>query len=427
VILVEAGAMKLLAVHLVLLLAPTAFAGDVIVVDASGGGDYTDLQSAAHAAADGDTLLVKQGQYGSLNVLGKGLTVTAEVGHGVTIHGGIVIRSTGSDQPTHLTGLGSLGSHAPTALTEYGAIFNGCAGAVRIEGCVLQGTKGGWFTGDKDYGAPGAWITNCADVTFTDCKIDGGNSGTTWSCGSGLENRAGHGMVVDQGSLVSLFQCKVAAGNAYEYDICDIECGGQQGHGAWALDSRLYGAGTKLRGGQGGSEGLCGVHFPGGDGLRVEGATAHADVLDMTLVGGPGNWCGGPPGKRLALVGGGSATMLPGVARSMAGTSPVRVGAKLRLRFVGPPNERVLLTVSLYPSWQDQVPLLSAPWLGTGPSWVAFLGQMPATGKVTHNWPVTPIQGGLDSEVRYLQAFFLDNSQGWLGSPNTVVVLDPSF
>jgi len=421
--------MKPLAAHLVLLLAPASFAGDVIVVDASGGGDYTDLQAASFAAADGDTLLVKQGQYGPLNVISKGLTVIADIGHTVTILGGTVIRSTASDQPTHLVRLRCLGSHEPSDLTEHGAIFNGCAGAVRVEGCLIMGATGeGWTGTDNEHGGTGAWITNCADVTLTNCKVLGGDAGHTFACSSGWENRAGHGMVVDQESLASLFQCTVIAGDGFLYDASEIECGGQQGHGAWVIDSRLYGAGTWMEGGQGGRAGLCRTSFPGGDGLRVHGSTAHADVLDMTLVGGPGDsFCGASRGKGLALVGGGSATMLPGVARRLAGASPVRAGAQLPLTFAGPPNERVLLTVSLYPSWQDQIPLLSAPWLGAGPSWVKFLGKMPATGTMTRQWPVNKIPGGLDSEVRYLQAFFLDNSQGWLGSPNTVVVLDPSF
>ena len=34
-----------------------------LVVDLNGGGDYTDIQSAIDVAADGDTVLVKPGEY----------------------------------------------------------------------------------------------------------------------------------------------------------------------------------------------------------------------------------------------------------------------------------------------------------------------------------------------------------------------------
>ena len=123
---------------LALVLTPALYADDVLVVDASGGGAYTDLQAAADAASDGDILLVKQGNYGPLNVLGKGLTISADVGHIVTIFGGIVIRSTEPDQPTNLIGLRSLGGFDASDLTEHGAIFNGCDGPVRVEGCAFK-------------------------------------------------------------------------------------------------------------------------------------------------------------------------------------------------------------------------------------------------------------------------------------------------
>ena len=55
------------------------------------------------------------------------------------------------------------------------------------------------------------------------------------------------------------------------------------------------------------------------------------------------------------------------------------------------------------------------------PSWVAFLGQMPANGTMTRRLPSGPNAGGLHSEVPYPQACFLNGGQGWLGSPNAAV------
>jgi pectin methylesterase-like acyl-CoA thioesterase len=51
---------------------------DVHVVDASGGGDFTTLQAAVNAAADGDTLLVRSGSYDGFLLTGKGLSIVAE-------------------------------------------------------------------------------------------------------------------------------------------------------------------------------------------------------------------------------------------------------------------------------------------------------------------------------------------------------------
>ena len=41
----------------------TVSSGATLTVDLNGGGDYTDIQSAIDAAADGDTVLVKPGEY----------------------------------------------------------------------------------------------------------------------------------------------------------------------------------------------------------------------------------------------------------------------------------------------------------------------------------------------------------------------------
>ncbi|MDA1265789.1 MAG: hypothetical protein O2816_11975 [Planctomycetota bacterium] len=419
--------MKLLTLAVFLLGAPV-LASDVFVVDHTGGGDFTDLQSAVNAAADGDTLLVKQGTYGTLSIDGKGLTVAADLGHIVSILGGSVVRNTAAGQSVELIRLRHVGGFAGGDLSEHGLVFEDCAGSVRVESCVIKGSNGNQYTSAGDeHGGDGVHISACDDVALMGCTVFGGHSGETWSCSSGLQNRAGHALFAELDSLVTVHQSSFTAGNAKDYTINEIECGGQQAHGAWLRDSRLYGAGTGMTGGMGGSEGLCFLVFPGGDGLRVEGATAHVDLLDMTLTGGPSNACNAPPGQPLRLLGGATSSNWPGPARSMTSESPVRVGAGLPLKFTAPAGETVLLTVSFAPGWQDRIPFSYGPWLGAGPGYVGVVGQMPANGVLNRTWPVGPIPGGLDSEVRYLQALFLGPGQGYLGSPNTVVVLDPQF
>ena len=48
---------------LALAVLPSVAHADVIVLDAAGGGDHTSVQSAVNAAADGDIILVKPGDY----------------------------------------------------------------------------------------------------------------------------------------------------------------------------------------------------------------------------------------------------------------------------------------------------------------------------------------------------------------------------
>lgn len=50
------------------------------VVDANGGGHFTDLPAAVTAAADGDTLLVRAGRYSGVTILGKGLRILGDLG-----------------------------------------------------------------------------------------------------------------------------------------------------------------------------------------------------------------------------------------------------------------------------------------------------------------------------------------------------------
>jgi hypothetical protein len=74
------------------LLAPPARA-DVLVVDASGGGDFSSLQAAIDAALDGDVLLVRSGAYGALTVDGKALDVFADSGALVRVSGSSTLRN----------------------------------------------------------------------------------------------------------------------------------------------------------------------------------------------------------------------------------------------------------------------------------------------------------------------------------------------
>ena len=59
--------------------APSFPAGEeVLIVDASGGGDYVDIQPAVDAAGQRDTLLVKAGTYGGFTISNKSLNLVAD-------------------------------------------------------------------------------------------------------------------------------------------------------------------------------------------------------------------------------------------------------------------------------------------------------------------------------------------------------------
>jgi len=84
------------------------FAADTLVVDLNGTGQYTDIQSAIDAAADGDTVLVKPGEYvvtEPVTFKGKQITVKSEGGAEVTaILGGGVAFGNAETNATVLEG-----------------------------------------------------------------------------------------------------------------------------------------------------------------------------------------------------------------------------------------------------------------------------------------------------------------------------------
>ena len=89
-------------------LAP-ALAADVLVVDAAGGGDYTSVATAALAAADGDVLLVRPGNYPFEEVVidGKGLTIVKDGPGIVKSYRWVRIQNLPAGKEVHLNGLSS--------------------------------------------------------------------------------------------------------------------------------------------------------------------------------------------------------------------------------------------------------------------------------------------------------------------------------
>ena len=134
-----------------LILASTAAAqGSVIVVDDDGGFDFTVLQDAVDAAAGGDTILVKSGQYERLVIDGKALSVIAEADSKVSVTGTaigaevVAVRNLQAGQQVLVRGLDVVLA-APAI--ERAVDLTDNAGAVWIEDLAVVPTAGGWLTG----------------------------------------------------------------------------------------------------------------------------------------------------------------------------------------------------------------------------------------------------------------------------------------
>lgn len=82
-----------------LLASPSAaLGGNVVVVDASGGGSYTQIQPAIDAVNNGDKILVKTGTYAPFTVDDKDLAVLADYGADMHVTGTVRVRNLSRDR-----------------------------------------------------------------------------------------------------------------------------------------------------------------------------------------------------------------------------------------------------------------------------------------------------------------------------------------
>jgi hypothetical protein len=389
---------------------------DVIVVDNPGFG--FGIQNAVNAAAEGDTILVRNGTYGRFTITAKSLTVIAD-GTAVMIQAptgqtsgvpSIEVKSLGPGQTVLVRGF----------RTNMGYSVSDCAGSVWFEDMLCTGG-----TADCTFvPVHGALVRSSASVTFTRCELLGELGGPSTLFGV-PESGAG---LSAQSSTVQLFDCRLTGGYGESTGwILDPAPGAP---GIKVETSTVTIAGCTIRGGAGGlrTNALCsGPHAPGGAGVEFAGGAGIVRSAASTAVGGVaslGPMCPGqsaPAGP--AIAGSGTIVALPGLARELRAKSPVRGGQPLRFDVTAQAGEVPLVLVSL-----DHAP---APWLkgtllvGLPLEEVLVLAPLPPSGKAAVTFPapnVGPLVGSIDL---YAQAAFLASGQAlWLGTGTSVVLLD---
>ena len=241
---------------------------DVIVVDKAGGGDFTNLQAAVAAAAEGDTLFVKGGSYGALDIQGKSLNVAADPGGHVRVTS-IGVSDLTIDQRVVLTGLEA--HVAPTFIAR------NSDGAIWVQGCLF----------DQDSGpAPysGAEAHDATNLVFVGCTIEGGSDPYDYDGGNGL---------------FMFGRSRVAAWN------------------------------STFRGGAGGQLAFGSFAGDGGHGVRMwhEGQLYAMNCTFVGAVGGPGGTAGpdGIDGAGASIASTGVAVFADNVTQG-AGGAPATVG-----------------------------------------------------------------------------------------------------
>ncbi|MFN0243780.1 MAG: hypothetical protein ACKVWV_12895 [Planctomycetota bacterium] len=411
-------------------LASPVLAG-VIVVDVAGGGSFTQIQPAVDAAANGDTLLVKNGNYAGFVIDDKALNVVRDAGTTGAITNTITVRNLAVDKDVLLQNLVVTAPSVEDAIT-HGLVCTNNAGSVRVQDSTLTGGNAD-FDGCGDFQFPGAGasVQSSTDVVMIRCTLTGGLGWGFANCNCGFARQGGAGLQ-SSASLVALYDCALLGGRGGP----GMECGGKGGTGALVSGSLgVYAADSSFTGGMGGMFGLPDATCPswsggyGGSGLVVQ-SPAVAQSLDNTFAAGTqigssqifcpqDDWSQGVPTQ-------GSLFQFIGAGRSIEFPSPVREGQALHVTIRGVAGDRVRLRLSSDTSFQTIPSLrgvLNTPHLDQG----LIVGALPASGTLVVSVPNPMLPSGTLAQQKYLQASVVTPAGGYIGSMGTLVVLDAGF
>ncbi|MEM7309523.1 MAG: hypothetical protein AAF682_22790 [Planctomycetota bacterium] len=402
------------------LTAPLAAQGTVHVVDDDGGAgvDFTQVQAAVTAAAECDTILVREGVYAPVSIEGKGLTIVAEAGEAPSILGTLEITPLAEGQWVTIRGLDVV---IPLGFGPV-QVASG-AGAVLFEDCDFRNGNLGQF----GFTASAVLVEGSERVAFVACSFEG-------SAG-GLPAGGGHGLVVRDAG-VHLYDSVGLGGEGATGATVDA------GDAVWVEDGFVFASGCELTGGAGGKGVTLSVPFPpfqicydggqGGNGLTLTGASPAAVLLDGTFIGGVGG--GSPPGCSTGASGAateappGQLQLLSGSAHSFTATSPVREFQRAELCFAGLPGEQVVAVLGFAPDASFFPALAGTLLVETGSAQLLSLGSTGRGGTLSLQVQVPPFLGTGQGATLLLQPIFVDGGGAMvLGGASALVVLSQSI
>ena len=414
-----------------LLLAAAPQASDVLVVDSTGGGDYTSIQPAVDAAAPGTVILVRPGAYPGFAVAGKALTLIVDGPPGSAQTGAVRIAGTSAVQEVVLSGFDVQGVFP--GLNGVGVTVEACLGSVRIESCGITGADNmfkpagchGWL---DDAGADALLVTNSPNAALVACTLEGGRGVVqceelfpTECCGFITAGGDGGDALDDRGSNVAAFDSAFLGGPG--------GTGGWGGQGGSGIRSEgvLVLSGASATGGKGGN-GFDYIYGPGGDG--GDGLVTTADTtfaLDtLFTAGAPGPGIVGGPGEAGDASSGAPPVLWTGSARSLTLPAPTPESALMPVGVQGEPGDLVFVFTSFSQSF-----LLFEAYQGValvGTSKAVFLGTGDAAGQLQVSVPLGVLPPGQDA-LRFAGQLVCLTSAGGvaIGPPRHQVILDASF
>ena len=314
------------------------------IVDDDGGPgvNFTKIQPAINAAADGDLILVRAGKYGDF-LLKKNLTILGEVGARV-------------ERPT----LEGIGVQATVAALEFRDLWvRDCSGTVVLDGLLA------WES--STVGHTLIDVRNCADLRLLELDsedgwwgnapyvfVDEGSrvevvlstlQGKQGKKASGSNPYGGDGnpaLWVGGGSRVHVARCTLYGGDGGNAFAPTIGYGGDGGAGLEIADgvAIVTGRGADLiKGGVGGTIQLYGYGGDGGDGIFVA-AKGKARYSNAFLKGGRGGWPWGTsgPGAPLSVAPGGFSKEPKRADPALERAAPAVAGGSVLLKLRGEPG-----------------------------------------------------------------------------------------
>ncbi|MED6335248.1 MAG: hypothetical protein VYE81_07590, partial [Planctomycetota bacterium] len=421
-----------LAITCTTVLLPLSAAGatDVWVVDQYGGGDFTTIQPAVDAAADGDSVIVRTGDYPGFAVNAKGVAVVADAGAAVALQGSIQVENLPNGSVVHLAGLKVLASGHADVTLNCGLYLENNQGPVRGFDCTFVGASGYPWPANDDTGREGGVFVNNTDVAFTHCTFTGTEGRWIYNC-CDYGDDGGNG-VYSEGTAVAFYDCTLQGGKGG-----DSGWGGTGGAGCELFDVGglfgLFASGSAFRGGEGGvgEDYIYGPGGAGGDGLIVH-PQSHARLTNCVFEGGPGGTSfitgpDGPPGQQTS--GGGTFYLYQGPARSTSVRGMWWEGASLPLSVGGEPGDRVFLVASTQTDFFFQE-ALSGTWLvpHLGFASVIPAGIIDASGILEVELDGFDLGPGDEASSLYVQAICIDtNGTPILAGVDGVTLFECSF
>jgi len=378
----------------------------VHVVELGGGGDFGSISAAITAAASGDILLLKGGDY---LAAGQGVFLTSDKSLAVVAESGASVESMHLDVENLDAGFHLLvqGLELVT-LGGFADSVRNSAGPVWLERCRFEHRVGG--TASRG----GFQAEGSGSVVFTRTEL-----------GAPVQ------LLSDDGIALSVFASRVHLLGSSVVGLDDNV----------AALSALQGSfvevlGSSVRGGAGADGGLghCNGH-DGGTGLLLRTGSA-AVTLDATIAGGAGgaaqagtSCLPGDDGRATLVLGGSRLDARAGAAKELELSSPVRDDELVQVTVRGQPGDRAWIVLAGQPMPGQASSVHEGELLVGAPRQTVALGTIPSGGTLSLQFPAPTLPAGTEGATFFCQALVKDLATGRfvLSNPAALVVVDDSF